>query len=273
MVTRKDMRSRREDYTNSLRRQGIISTMFFNLKKDESGKQRIINGIGGDRSSTWISYISENPSSNPYSAFIAVTDSYDGNTESVEDKFQVSVRKHPVINPVKVIVDLSVRASKYNEGDWNIYSYSSADRAIKPVATHHDNRELTEIMREVSSKPHWNTFPYPYFPDANPLMKFQMLNDNFFINGKWKVENIIQRSLYLCSLFSTDVTREQIRLDLSSILTTAIKSGTLKVRGGFLMMPKSEKSFIQSFLSKYFDYEERLGKTTLFDFESLKLNY
>ena len=273
MVTRKDMRSRRDEYSNSLTRQSIISTIFFNLKRGEEGKQRIITGIGGDRSNTWFSYTSENVSSKPYSAFVVVTDSSDANLDALEDKLIEVEKKYSLINPIRVMVDTSGRTTRYNKSDWNAYSYSSADRIIRPVVTYYDNEELINIMNEASRKPEWNAFPYPYFSDANPLIKFQMLNDNFFINGKWRMEDVLKRSLHLCSLFSADTTREQIRVDLSSVLTTAIKSGTLRIRGGFLMMPKSETGFTQSFLRKYIDYEERLGKTTLFDFESLKLNY
>lgn len=273
MVTRKEMSSRRDEYTNCLLRQRIISAVFFNLKRGEEGKERTILNIGGDRNSSWIFYTSQIPQARSNSCFISVTDSTQAHMDSLRDRLADLERKYSKDNSLKAVVDISNGVFNSDHDGWDTYSYSPENKTLR---THHAGRsgiEINTIMEKVSEDLEWSIFPYPYFEDANPMIKFLMINDNFFLNGKWKIENILQRAVSLCSLFSADTTRDQVRLDLSSVLTTAIKSGALVSHGGFITMPKSESGFTRTFLSKYLDYEERLGKTTLFDFESLKLDY
>jgi len=273
MVTRKEMSSRRQEYANSLTRQRIISAVYFNLKKGDEGKERTLLNIGGNRNSSWIFYGSQVPQGRSNSCFISVTDSTEANMDSLQGKLSDLERKYSRDNSAKVAVDISGGALKAVHDGWEIYSYSPENKFMKNYNQGMAGIEAGNIMGKVWENLEWSIFPYPYFEDANPMIKFLMLNDNFFLNGKWKIENILQRAVSLCSLFSADTTRDQVRLDLSSVLTTAIKSGALVSRGGFITMPKSEAGFTRTFLSKYMDYEERLGKTTLFDFESLKINY
>lgn len=273
MVTRKDMKSRRDEYANALIRQRIISAVFFNLKKEEEGRGRILLSIGGDRNSSWIFYGSQNLRDRTLSCFISVTDSAEAHMDSLEEKLVELERKYSQENSVKAVIDISGRGFMPDHAGWNAYSYSHGNQTLINLKPEMADMEIKTIMERVSGNMEWSIFPYPYFAEANPMIKFLMLNDDFFLNGKWKIENILQRAVSLSSLFSADAARDQVRLDLSSVLTTAIKSGALVSRGGFITMPKSEASFTRIFLSKYMDYEERLGKTTLFDFESLKLNY
>jgi hypothetical protein len=273
MVTRKDMKSRRDEYVNSLMRQRIISAVFFNLKKGEEGKEKILLNIGGDRNSSWIFYSSQKKQEESHSGFISATDSVEAHIDSLHDKLDDLEKKYSRENSVKAVVDISGRSPVSVHDEWNIYSYFSGDNILKTHNQGIGGMEINTIMEMVSENLEWSIFPYPYFADVNPMIKLLMLNDNFFLNGKWKIENILQRAVSLCTMFSADTTRDQVRLDLSSVLTTAIKSGVLVSRGGYITMPKSEAAFTRTFLSKYIDYEERLGKTTLFDFESLKLNY
>lgn len=273
MVTRKQMRSRIDEYENSLMRHRILSAVFFNIKNGEEGKGRTLLNIGGNRNSSWLFYSSQTPQDRTNSYFISVTDSIDVQIDSLQIKLGDLERKYSQVNSFKAAIDISGSVPKGDHDGWGIYSYLPDNGIMKNQNYGTAGKEIVAIMEKVTENMEWSIFPYPYFREANPMIKFLMFNDNFFLSGKWKIEAILQRAVSLCSLFSADNTWDQVRLDMSSVLTTAIRSGVLASHGGFVTMPKSEKVFTRTFLSRYMDYEERLGKTTLFDFESLKVNY
>ncbi|AKA47897.1 hypothetical protein IX51_01005 [uncultured archaeon] len=148
---------------------------------------------------------------------------------------------------------------------WLISTEKSTARAMIKGET------SDEFLKKLSSDEGMRiigNFPHPYISQLDPLVKFAFISLNYARTGKASLPTILYESSAEAYAFSVGEEREMIRADFSELLQDLDKAGLITARANEIYFPKNSKKFQRSFIRRYWDYVEKLGKRTLFDFES-----
>lgn len=120
----------------------------------------------------------------------------------------------------------------------------------------------SEVIRIIDN------FPHPYISKLDPLVKFSFISLSYARAGKGSMSAVLYEASSEAYAFSVGQERELIRADLSELLADMDRAGLITARGNEIYFPKNGSKFQRAFIRKYWDYVERIGKRTLFDFES-----
>lgn len=113
-----------------------------------------------------------------------------------------------------------------------------------------------------------DNFPHPYSTQLDPLIKFAFVSLNYARVGKASLSTVLYESTAEAYTYSVGEERETIRNDLSELVQDMDKAGVITARSNEIYFPKNSQRLQKTFIRKYWDYVEKLGKRTLFDFES-----
>ncbi len=113
-----------------------------------------------------------------------------------------------------------------------------------------------------------DNFPHPYISNLDPLIKFSFISLNYARTGKSSLSTVLYESSSEAYAYSVGQERDRIRSDFSELLADMDKAGLITARGNETYFPKNGAKFERAFIRKYWDYVEKIGKRTLFDFES-----
>ncbi len=113
-----------------------------------------------------------------------------------------------------------------------------------------------------------DNFPHPYHPSLDPFIKFAFISLNGARSGKDSFADVLNESVQGAYSFSVGISAEQIRAELLELIKDMDRAGIITARGNEIYFPKNEERLRKSFIRKYWDYVEKIGKRTLFDFEA-----
>lgn len=111
-------------------------------------------------------------------------------------------------------------------------------------------------------------YPHPYNTNLDPLIKFRFLSLNHSRNGKYSLVSILHETSDQAYALTVNQDREIIRADLQELLTDMDRAGIITARGNEIYFPKNSEKLEKSIIRRYWDYVEKIGKRTLFDFEA-----
>lgn len=113
-----------------------------------------------------------------------------------------------------------------------------------------------------------SNFPHPYHMNLDPLIKFRFLSLNNSRTGKYSLAEVLHETATQAYSLSVNQERENIRSDLLDLITDLDKAGVITAKGNEIYFPRNGERLEKAFIRKYWDYVEKIGKRTLFDFEA-----
>ncbi len=159
--------------------------------------------------------------------------------------------------------NVDISASIYNTVVWRVNRITW--KITKPAGTHFDTKLNSAIKNGLGFL---DIFPLPYTEFMHPLLKYKIMNLNYFYTGKHRIQDVISKATDYAYLNSVGIERQKIKLDFTSLVRVMIRSGIISSSGDYLTL-SSAPGFEIKFLGKYYDFIEKSSKRTLFDYESL----
>lgn len=113
-----------------------------------------------------------------------------------------------------------------------------------------------------------DNFPHPYISGLDPLIKFSFVSLNYARIGKSPLNSVLYETSSEAYAYSVGLERDVIKADLAELLIDMDRAGLITAKGNEIYFPKNGAKFQRTFVRKYWDYVEKIGKRTLFDFEN-----
>ena len=126
------------------------------------------------------------------------------------------------------------------------------------------------VMKLASAEvPRMINFPSPYHPDLDPLIRSLFLTRNLLLMQPINRNLIVTHSLNDAYENSIGIRKDQIKRDFQDLLKNIVGAGIFKSRGQYLYYPANFDEYRRRFIKRYYNYMEKISKTTIFDYDTL----
>ncbi|MFG1519968.1 MAG: hypothetical protein AAE977_05785 [Thermoplasmataceae archaeon] len=253
-------------------RQELISAVFSALQSNYDEIHYIIERIDNDPSHNFTMTASMIGNSGKYVLRFYFAVAIEGKIPENDIRSFLDERIDPGLSSMdKIIVipnetdmrSIDISDSIYNTVVWRVNRITW--KIIKLAGTHFDS-SLNMAMK--NGLEFLDIFPLPYTEYMHPLLKYRIISLNYFYTGKHRIQDIISMATEYAYMNSVGIEKQRIRLDMTSLIRTMIRSGIVTSSGEFVHLSASP-GLETKFLRRYYDFLEKSSKRTLFDYESL----
>lgn len=275
MTSIKVIREREEETRKLLDQHTLISAAYSALQQNYNDLQFSVRNISVEDRYSSITAVRTSASGKSRDILIVAATSAMEEREEVEEIFNTlksDVEKPEELDIIGTSLIMFKPPSKEKKrilslalSDF-VWLYSESDSTLEIMGREEGPFEI--LSQGLTQIQIMDNYPHPYHYSLDPLIKFSFLSMNDTRSGKESLADVLNEAVDNSYSISIRVDREKIREDLLDLVHDMHRAGLITAHGNEIYFPRNMRRLRKSFIRKYWDYVEKIGKRTLFDFES-----